>query len=1147
MSANLACPKRFGLRFFLVGALTSLGSAGMATPTAYRADFTGITAKTPCVAATGEKTRLELALASPTATGAEAVLGWLRLADRQTFGLRGAGDGGYQISVAEVEGEVPIGRAEIRDGHVRIEFAFARGPCAAGRFEFALGQPLATQAAKKLADRLAALFSLESELAQAWEARPWQYPHLAAIFERTEPTLAQHLPPRHPQWLLAKGHHAYVHALNKNAAALPMLAEVDEAQGTILPADDHDRWLLKLLRLLTLEEIGRNLEAVALGEALVIECPQALGPRHLLCARSLAVLAQSYLQIRNYPRAAEVAQRAVQELGDLLGVEHQAAISAKASYAAAKYSQYRADLATQTLEPLLLLARSRLGESHYLSLRIADLLARCYYQMGRWREGIALTEKVRSAALRETPPGEPMRRYATELLAWWYKELGRNAEAEALLREALAIGTAQLGEAHVLVAETRAQLALLLLYLSRPAAAFHQADLAYRHVRTQSGEANHSALWIRGIRAKALNDLGRTEETLAEARSVAEGFRILYGEGSAHATEAKTLLGRSLSLLGRHEEAIKVLAAAAEDQRRIRAAAHPDHVEILAELGEVQRRAHDLRSAATTWLDLVKEIEELREGIGPVEEYRQGLLTQWSPYFRKLAATEVELGTPARGFRVAEQLKARTLLESLSARFADGAGLVSAMEGERLRELAAELARRDQVLASIDLRAPERAEALHAKAQAARDLREYRDALGHRYPKYRQLMRIELKSVEDAAQIIPEDSAFLSYVALDEGLLLFVYTRETGLLAKKVAIAGGLLELVRAYRNLTAPAGQGVRELVWRLADGRYRVGYVRPEPNAKLVRSAEPVARRLAELLLTPLAPALAAKKRWIVSPDESLALVPLEALPWRGAPVVARHELSYIQSLSVLALLREARPRAQSAQSFMAMGDPDYRRPADGVAIEAVALSATDVRQQRRLQEKRWPPLPGTTLEVLRAAEGFDRDDRLIFFGAAASEAKLQELNRNRTLARHRYLHFATHAWLNTDAPQLSSVVLAQNDPSAAADGYVTAAEWIGYDLDSELIVLSGCETALGATVRGEGVTGLPFALLVAGNRKTLLSLWKIDDQAAAALIPVVFRHLQAGHSPAAAVTLAKRKLLRDPLYHAPRYWAPFVLYGG
>ena len=147
---------------------------------------------------------------------------------------------------------------------------------------------------------------------------------------------------------------------------------------------------------------------------------------------------------------------------------------------------------------------------------------------------------------------------------------------------------------------------------------------------------------------------------------------------------------------------------------------------------------------------------------------------------------------------------------------------------------------------------------------------------------------------------------------------------------------------------------------------------------------------------------------------------------------------------------------------------------------------------------------------------------------------------------MSRYRYLLFAAHGYLSTEAPALSAVVLGVDPSDPASDGYITVAEWVGYRLASELIVLSACETGAGREIQGEGIMGLPFALFVAGNRNALLTLWPVNDASTAELMRLFFVRVRAGATHADALAQAKRALVRDPRYAAPAHWAGFVLYG-
>lgn len=146
-------------------------------------------------------------------------------------------------------------------------------------------------------------------------------------------------------------------------------------------------------------------------------------------------------------------------------------------------------------------------------------------------------------------------------------------------------------------------------------------------------------------------------------------------------------------------------------------------------------------------------------------------------------------------------------------------------------------------------------------------------------------------------------------------------------------------------------------------------------------------------------------------------------------------------------------------------------------------------------------WQKPPGTGREVEAVSTVFAQNgtpaDTMV--GAQASEAQLLALNASGEFRDYRYLLFSAHGYLAQN-PSLSSLVLSQVGNSAEHDGYITADKWPLYDVRSDLTVLSACDTGAGKTQAGEGVMGLPYALFVAGNKNTLLSLWPVDDDATA-----------------------------------------------
>ncbi|MBD3563410.1 CHAT domain-containing protein, partial [Planktothrix sp. FACHB-1355] len=93
-------------------------------------------------------------------------------------------------------------------------------------------------------------------------------------------------------------------------------------------------------------------------------------------------------------------------------------------------------------------------------------------------------------------------------------------------------------------------------------------------------------------------------------------------------------------------------------------------------------------------------------------------------------------------------------------------------------------------------------------------------------------------------------------------------------------------------------------------------------------------------------------------------------------------------------------------------------------------------------------------------------------------------------------------------------------------------------------ELLVLSACETAAGDDRAALGLAGIAIR---SGARSTLATLWQVNDESTSIVMAEFYRQLtKPGISKAEALRNAQLKLLRNPQYQNPYFWAPFVLVG-
>ncbi len=100
-------------------------------------------------------------------------------------------------------------------------------------------------------------------------------------------------------------------------------------------------------------------------------------------------------------------------------------------------------------------------------------------------------------------------------------------------------------------------------------------------------------------------------------------------------------------------------------------------------------------------------------------------------------------------------------------------------------------------------------------------------------------------------------------------------------------------------------------------------------------------------------------------------------------------------------------------------------------------------------------------------------------------------------------------------------------------------------GMDLsNTDLVVLSACETGLGEIHAGQGVFELRSAFLLAGAQTLMMSLWKVPDNQTKELMVDFYNQLLSGKSKVNA--LREDQLLMKGKYPNPYYWGALICQG-
>ncbi len=983
------------------------------------------------------------------------------------------------------------------------------------------------------------------------------------------------------------------------AAAEPLYRQALEIAHTALGGDHPDY----AANLNNLAELYQTMGDYAAAEPLLRQALEithtALGVSHPDYAASLNNLAELYLDMGDYAAAEPLYRQALEITRTALGGDHPDYATKLNSLAGLYHDTGHYAEAEPLYRQASDIRRSVLGTNHPDYATSLNNLALLYQAMGNYAVAEPLYRQA--SDIRRSVLGTKHPAYATSLnnLAGLYLDMGHYAEAEPLYRQALDIRRTALGANHPAYATSLNNLAGLYLDMGHYTAAKQLYQRASEIDRKALGE-NHPGY------ATSLNNLAGLYLDMGDYAAAEplyrQALKIAHTALGADHPDYATKLNNLAFLYwtqGNYAAAEPLYRQALEITRTALGADHPDYAASLNNLSDLCVAT----GRKTEAISLVLQAAAIHDRmLGQVSSFgadsqrmaylgtlrvnfftHLSLIVQYFPHALEVVQTGLDLILRRKALAaqrdailggrypaLAPQLRELTLLRAQIAQ-QTLAGLGSDDPKAHRQRLAEWMAEHDRLEADLARQIPEMnlEQQLHAADRLA------------------------------VAQALPAGTALVEFVRVD----IFNFTavpargepRWTPARYLAFVLAAGapddvvLLDLgeaapidhlIATFRQAISgeadgadqrdawPTDSELPEVSTRSDRPTLRTALVaatrsmRPRAaNAPRLNRAE-LGAALRQALFDPLLPALAGRTRLFLAPDGGLTRLPFEVLPLDDQRcVIDAYQISYLSVGRDVMRFAAVSPRQLAAPLVVA--DPDFDLGNRGVETYSAGvpfrrLAGTRQEGQQVAKLLQVPPLlDDAALEQTLKAHPSPRILHIATHGFFLQDPKRDPNQDRHVMGTHVGLARGNLGRLSMVENPLLRTGLAlagantwlqaheQALDAAAEDGILNGVDVSGLNLlDTELVVLSACDTGLGSVQVGEGVFGLRRAFVLAGAKTLVMSLWKVPDRQTQELMELFYHHVLEGIPRADALRAAQ--LSMKAKYPDPLYWGAFICQG-
>ena len=451
-----------------------------------------------------------------------------------------------------------------------------------------------------------------------------------------------------------------------------------------------------------------------------------------------------------------------------------------------------------------------------------------------------------------------------------------------------------------------------------------------------------------------------------------------------------------------------------------------------------------------------------------------------------------------------------------------------------------------------------------------------RKTIKTKYKKYYNYLYPSPIKLSDIQKRLKKDETYLSYYILKDSVYVFIITNKN-LLSKKLQITR--LELTERIKSLRKSIITS-KEIISLLASNSRSMFY---EYYSKYILKYPKDSFDLYSKIFKPIEQ-LIKTKRIIISADEMLYGFPFEALitNYKKTSILNKKYLSalfnkkqplfnefrgmkflcdgfsikYIPNAYALAFDQKEVKKDEVTNSAIVFADPLFKNSNNWMSDNENSKDEEHYEGSLYLKTKaiqNWPPsrLPEATEE----AEGFVKEigDGKIYKRQFATEKNVFELDLSKT----KYLLFSTHGVLGKEASNIDitepALILSLVNNTEEYDGIFGMSEASGLRLNTDLVILSACNSAGENGKGGEGFAGMARSFLFAGSKAVIATHWQIESSSTKDFIVLLGKELKKneGYKALKNVKSTIRERVKKfgeievSLAH-PYFWSSFVYIG-